>query len=275
MQSQKWKNDLCSFQRQTIQYHSSVQYSRSVVSHSLRSHGMQHTSIPNPSATHRACLKLCSLSQWCHPTIDPLSSPSRPAFSVSQHQGWESVLSNESVLHIRWTKYWSFSFNISPSNEYSGLTFFMDKFVWSTCRARGSQESSLTPRFKSIASAVLSFFYGPTLTSIHDYWKKHSFDYTDFASKVIPLLFNMLSRFVIAFFQGASLSISWLRSPSTVILEPKKIKFVTISIVSPSICHEVMGPDTMNFVFECLSQLFHSPFSLSSRDSSVPLHFLP
>ena len=126
--------------------------------HSLWSHGMQHTSIPNPSTAHRACLKLCSLSQWCHPTIDPLSSRSPPAFSVSQHQGWESVLSNESVLHIRWSKYWSFSFNISPSNEYSGLTSFTDRFVWSPYRSRDSQESFPTPQFQSISSSALIFF---------------------------------------------------------------------------------------------------------------------
>ena len=77
------------------------------------------------------------------------------------------VFPNESVLHFRWPKYWSFS--ISPSNEYSG----------SPCSSRDSQEFSSTPQFKSINSSVLSFIYGPTLTSRHDYWKNHSIDYTD------------------------------------------------------------------------------------------------
>ena len=91
---------------------------------------------------------------------------------------------------------------------------------------------------------MLSFLYGPTLTSIHDYWKNHSF-----IGKVMSLLFNMLSRFVIAFLSRSKhLLISWLQSLSTVILEPKKINSGTVSIVSPCICHEVMGPDAMILV---------------------------
>ena len=83
------------------------------------------------------------------------------------------IFSNESVLHIRWPKYWSFSFSINHSNEYSGLiSFRMD--CWPPCSPRDSQESSPTPQFKSINSLALSFLYGPTLTSIH--WKNHSFD---------------------------------------------------------------------------------------------------
>ena len=82
------------------------------------------------------------------------------------------VFSNESVLRIRWPNYWSFSFSISPSNEYSGLTSF--RMNWLDLLA--VQESSPTPQFKSINSSVLSFLYSPTLTSIHDYWKNHSFD---------------------------------------------------------------------------------------------------
>ena len=85
------------------------------------------------------------------------------------------VFSNESVLHIRWPKYWSFSFRISPSNEYSGLISFrmdwLDLLV-----VQDSQESSPTPQFKSINSSALSFLYSPTLTSVHDYWKNHSLD---------------------------------------------------------------------------------------------------
>ena len=85
------------------------------------------------------------------------------------------VFSNESVLHIRWPKYWSFSFSISPSNEYLGLiTFMMDWFDLLT--VQGTQESSPTSQLKSINSLALSFLYGPALTSICDYWKNHSFD---------------------------------------------------------------------------------------------------
>ena len=85
------------------------------------------------------------------------------------------AFSNESVL-IWWLKYWSFSFNISPSNEYSGLISFRTNWFLSPCSPGDSQESSPTPQFKSINSSVLSFLYSPTLTFIHDYWKNHSFD---------------------------------------------------------------------------------------------------
>ena len=85
------------------------------------------------------------------------------------------VFSNESVLCIRWPKNWSFSFSISPSSEYSGLISF--RMDWLDLLAvQGAQESSPTPQFKSINSSALSFLYSPTLTSIHDYWKNHSFD---------------------------------------------------------------------------------------------------
>ena len=95
-----------------------------------------------------------------------------------------------------------------------------------------------------------------------------------FVSKVMSLLFNTLPRFVIVFLPRSKyLLISWLQSSSTVILEPKKIKSLTVSTFSPSICHEVMGPDAMIFVFRMLS--FKSAFSPSSRSSLVPLSFLP
>ena len=98
-----------------------------------------------------------------------------------------------------------------------------------------------------------------------------------FVCKVMCLLFNTLSRFVIAFLPSSK-HLSWLQSPSTVILEPKKIKCVTVSIVSPSICHEVMGPGAMILVFWMLSfkpAFFHFPLSRSSKGSLVPLRFLP
>ena len=91
---------------------------------------------------------------------------------------------------------------------------------------------------------MLSFLFSPTLTSIHDYWKNHSF-----VGKAMSLLFNMQSRLVITFLlRSKRLLISWLQSPTAVILEPPKIKSVTVSIVSPSICHEVLGPDAMILV---------------------------
>ena len=107
----------------------------------------------------------------CHPLLLP------PAVFPSIR-----VFSNKLVPHIKWPKYWSFSFNISPSNEYSGLIFFRDGLVGSPCSPRDSEDSSPTPQFKSINSAVLSFLYGSTLTSTTDYGKHHSFDYTDHCS---------------------------------------------------------------------------------------------
>ena len=97
---------------------------------------------------------------------------------------------------------------------------------------------------------MLSLVYGPTLTSIRDYWKNHRLYYMDFVGKVIPLFFNTLSRFAITFLiRSKCLLILWLWSLSTVILQSKKMKSVTISIFPPSICHEMMGLDTMILVF--------------------------
>ena len=110
---------------------------------------------------------------------------------------------------------------------------------------------------------MLSFLYGPTITSIHDNAKTIALTRQTFVGKVMSLLFNMLSKLIIAFLpRRKCLLISWLQSPSAVILEPNKIKSVTVSIVSPSICHEVMGPDAMILVFWMLS--FMPTFSLYS-----------
>ena len=118
---------------------------------------------------------------------------------------------------IRWPKYWSFSFSISPSNKHSGLiSFRMD--CLDLIAAQGTCKSSQTTQFKSINFSVVSFLYGPTLTSIHDYWK------WTFVGKVMFLLFNVLSRLVIVFLpRSKRLLISWLKSPSAVILERPKI----------------------------------------------------
>ena len=141
------------------------------------------------------------------------------------------VFSSESVVHIRWPKYWSFS--ISPSNEYSELiSFRIDWFDLLT--VQGTLESFLEPQFESINSWVLSLLYGPILTSVHNYWKTIALSIQTFVSKVISLLFNVLFRFFIAFLlRSKHLLISWLQSPSVVIFEPKKIKSVTVFIVVP------------------------------------------
>ena len=134
------------------------------------------------------------------------------------------IFSREILHCIGWPKYCRFSFTIRPSNEYSGLISF--RFDWFDLLAVQGALKSLLQHCSSKASIfqLSAFFVVPTLTSIHDYWKKHSFDYTDLCWQVMSLLCNTLSRFVIAFLpRSKHLLISWLQSPSAVILEPKKI----------------------------------------------------
>ena len=108
------------------------------------------------------------------------------------------VFSNESTLHIRRPKYWSFSFSINPSNEYSGLISF--RMDWLDLLAvQGTLKSPPTPQFKSINFSALSFLHSPTLTSIHDYWKNLDLIRWNFVGKEMSLLFNMLSRFITTF----------------------------------------------------------------------------
>ena len=150
----------------------SVQFSCSVVSDSLRPHGLQHTTLPCSSPTPGACSNSWPLSQWCHPTIlssvIPFSSclqsfPTSGSFQMSQFfaSGGQSIGVSASA-------------SAPPKNiqDWSPLGWTS----WTPCSPRDSQESSSTPQFKNINSAVLSFLYSPTLTSIHDYWKNHSFD---------------------------------------------------------------------------------------------------
>ena len=204
----------------------------------LRPHGLQHSRPPCLTPTLRVYSNSCPLSRWCHPTI---SFSAMPFSSRLQSFPASGVFSNESPC-IRWPKYWSFSLSISPSNEYSGLISFRMDPLGSPCCPRDSQESSSTPQFKSINYLALSFLHSPTLISIYDYWKNHSLTRWTFVDKVMSLFYNILSRLVIAFLpRSKCLLISWLQSLSTVILEPKKIKSVTIFIVSTSICHEVLG----------------------------------
>ena len=153
------------------------------------------------------------------------------------------VFSNESALHIRWPKYWSFSFNISPSNEHLGLISF--RMDWLDLLAVQGTLKSLLQHHSSKASILrCSAFFIVQLS--HPYMttgKITTLTRRIFADKVMSLLFNMLSRLVITFLpRSKHLLISWLQSPSAVILEPPKIKSVTVSTVSPYICHEVMGP---------------------------------
>ena len=160
------------------------------------------------------------------------------------------VFSNESTLCMRWTKYWSFSFSISPSNEHPGLISF--RMDWLDLLAVQGTLKSLLQHHSSKASIFqLSAF--STVQLSHPYMttgKTIALTRRTFVGKVMSLLFNMLSRLVITFLpRSKHLLISWLQSPSAVILEPKKIKSDTVSTVSPSVSHEVMGPDNMILVF--------------------------
>ena len=149
---------------------------------------------------------------------------------------------------LRWPKYWSFSFSISLSNEYLGLISF--RIEWFDLLAVQGTLKSLFQHNSSKASILLRFLYSPIFTSIHDYWITIALTRQTFVGKVMSLLFNMLSRLVITFLpRSKCLLISWLQSPSAAILEPKTIKSVTLSIFSPSLCCEVIGPDAMILVF--------------------------
>ena len=145
----------------------SVQFSSSVMSDSLRPHGLQHARPPCPSSTPRIYSNSCPLSWWCLQPSHPLSSPSPPAFNLSQHQGlFKWVSSSHQVAKLL-----EFQLQHQSFQRIFRTDFLL---VRSPCSPRDSQESSPTPQFKSINSLALSFLHSPTLTSIHNYWKNHS-----------------------------------------------------------------------------------------------------
>ena len=156
------------------------------------------------------------------------------------------VFSNESVLRIRWPKYWSYSFSISPSNEYSGLISFRI-YCFDLLAVQGTLKNLLHHHSSKASILQCSGFFVVQLSQPHmTTGKTIAFTRWTFVVKVMSLLFNMLSRFVIAFLlRSKHLLISWLQSPSAVILKPKKMKSDPVSIVSPSTCHEVLGLDAM------------------------------
>ena len=152
------------------------------------------------------------------------------------------IFSNDLVLCIRWPKYWSFSFNISPSNEHSGLISFSMDYL-DLLAVQGTLKSLLQHHSSKVSTLWCSAFFIVQLS--HPYMttgKTIALTRQIFVGKVISLLFNMLSRLVITFLpRSKPLFIPWLQSPSAVILEPPKIKSATVSTVSPSTCHEVLG----------------------------------
>ena len=226
-----------------------VQFSRSVMYDSLwppwtAAHQaslvlVHHLQLVNHQLPEPAQTDVHRIGDAIHPSY-PLSSLSSPTFNLAQHQViFQWVSSSHQVA-----KYWSFSFSISPSDEYSGLISF--RIDWFDLLAVEGTLKSLLQHHSSKASILwCSAFFMVQLS--HPYvttGKTIALTRWTFVGKVISLPFKMLSRLVMAFLlRSKHLLISWLQSPYVVILELKTTKSVTISIVSPSICHEAMGPE--------------------------------
>ena len=227
------------------------------MSNSLRPHELQHARPPCPSPTPRACSNSFPLSQWCHPTISssviPFSSclqsfPALGSFPMSQFF--------PSGIGV----YSQYSQSIGVSASASVLPMKIQDWFplgwtgWISLQSKGL--SSLLQHHSSKAS-ILWHSALFIVQHSHPYMtteKTIALTRQTFVGKVMSLLFNMLSMLIIAFLpRSKCLLISWLQSQSAVILKPKKIKSVTVSLVYPSICHEVMGPDAMIFVFWMLS----------------------
>ena len=201
-----------------------------------------HHQLPKFTQTH--VLRVSDAIQPSH----PLSSPSPPGPNPSQHQGLFLMLFPD-ALRMRWPKYWSFSLRISSSNEHPGLVSFrMD--LLDLLAVQGTLKSLLQHHSSKASILRCSAFF--TVQLSHPYMttgKTIVLTRWTFVGKVRSLLFNMLSRLVITLLpKSKHLLISWLQSPSAVILEPPKIKSDTVFTVSPSISHEVMGSDAMILV---------------------------
>ena len=186
---------------------SSVQFSNSVVSYFLQPHGLQHSRLPCPSLSPGVCSNICPLSQCCYQTISsslipfsscPQSFPESWSFPVS----WLFISGGQGIGA-------SASASILPVNIQGWFPLGWTGLI--SLLSKDSQESSPTPPFKSINSSALSHFYGRTLTFIHDNWKTITLTIQTFVGKVMSLLFNTLSRFVIVFLpRSKHLLTSWL-----------------------------------------------------------------
>ena len=215
---------------------------------SLQTHGLQHARLPCPSPPPGAYANSC---------------PSRQCLLLPSIFPSIRIFSNELALHTRCTKYWHFSFRIGPSNEYSGLISF--RMDWLDLLAvQGTLKSLLQHHSSKARILQCTAFFIVQLS--HPYMttgKTIALTRQTVVGKVVSLIFSTLSRLVIAFLpRSKHLLISWLQPLFAVILELKKIKSVTVSIVSPSICHRVMGLDAMILVCWMLS--LKPAFSLSS-----------
>ena len=234
----------------------SVQFSCSVVSDSLQRHESHAAHQDSLSITNsRSLLKLSSIE-----SVMPSSHliPCRPLLLLPSIRPSIKVFSNESTLHMRWPKYWSFSFSISLSNEHPGLiTFRMDWLDLLT--VQGTLKSLLQYHSSKASIFWCSAFF--TVQLSHPYLttgRTIALTRRSFVGKVMSPLFNMLSRLVITFLpRSKHLLISWLQSPSAVILELPKIKSDAVSTVSPSISHEVMGPAYLILKMGILASISH------------------
>ena len=234
-------------------------FSHWIVSHSLWLHGL-HVIPWTAGLLFKEVVKLMSIDSVMLSNHLILTCPLLLLPSIFPSN---RVFSNEPMLHIRWPKYWSFDFTISPSNEYSGLISF--RIDWFDLLIVQETPKSLL-QHNSLKVSILQCSAFFTLQLSHlcmTTGKTTALTIWIFVGKMMSLFFNMLSRCVIALFSRSKhLLISWLQSPSTVILDLKKIKPITVSNFSPSVAHEVMGPDAMIYVFWILS--FKPAFSLSS-----------
>ena len=236
------------------------------MSKSLWPHELQSPRFPCPSLSLGVCSNSRPWSRWCHPTISS-SFPSPPTFNLSQDQGlFKWVGSSHQVAKVL-----EFQLQHQSFHEHPGLVSF--RMDWLDLLAVQGTLKSLLQHHSSKASIIwhLAFF---TVQLSHPYMTTgKTIDLTrrTFVGKIISLLFNMLSKLVITFLpRSKRLLISWLQSPSAVILEPKKTKSDTVSTVSPSISHEVMGPDAMIFIFWMLSS--KPTFSLSSFSNLIMIY---
>ena len=232
------------------------------MSNSLWPHGLQHARLPCPLPSPRACSNSCPLSQWCHPIISSSIIPF--SFCLQSFPESGSFLMSQLLESSDQSIGASALASVLPMNIQD---WFPSGF---TSLSKTPTDFAVQEALKSLLqhySSKASIHQCPAFFMVqlsHPYmitWKSLALTRWTFISKVMSLLCNMLSRLVITFLpRSKHLLISWLQSSSTVILESPQIKSLTISIVSPSICHEVMGPDAMILVFWMLSfftLLFH------------------
>ena len=220
---------------------------------------LQHARSPSPSPTPRVYPKSCPLNRWCHPTISssviPFSSCPEPFPASGSLQMSQLFASGGQSIGV------SFSASVLPMSTWDWS--LLEWTGWISLQSKELSRVFSNTTVQKLQLFGTQVFYSPALPSIHDTGKTIASTRWNFVDKVMSLVFNMLSRLVITFLSRSKLLLnSWLQSPSEVILEPSKIKSDTVSTVSRSICHKVMGPDAMVLVFWMLS--FKPTFSLSS-----------